>query len=261
MYITSMGVNHRHNADFVKDRPRGTGEYILLLVKTKAVFRFGDNEVHTKPNSLIIYKKGSAQFFRADNDIYVNDWICFKLAEDEESFFDKAEIELDTLYEVSNTAPLTPLIKSIYHEYLSDSIHKSRIISSYLEILFLKISDCIKSQDKHRNFYDAKLNALRSTIYDTPQTKWTVSDLARRIGLSPSQFQRLYKSRFGVSPIADSITARIEYAKYLLSATDYTVSRISEELNYKSDIQFIQQFKSVTQTTPSCYRKSNTPVK
>ncbi len=27
MYIRSMGVNHCHSSDFVKDRPYGTGEY------------------------------------------------------------------------------------------------------------------------------------------------------------------------------------------------------------------------------------------
>ncbi len=256
MYITSMGVNHRHNSDFVKDRPHGTGEYILLLVKTKAVFKFGENEVHTKPNSLIIYKKGSPQYFRADNDIFINDWICFDMADDEVSFFDRAKIEFDTVYELNNTVNISSLMKNIYHELLSDGIHKTTVISNYLEILFLKISECISAQNKHWNFYETKLNGLRSMIYDNPGVKWSVAELAQKIGLSPSQFQRLYKSRFGVSPIADAVTSRIEYAKYLLTSTDYTVSRISEELNYKSDIQFIQQFKSVVQITPSNYRKS-----
>ncbi len=35
------------------------------------------------------------------------------------------------------------------------------------------------------------------------------------------------KAHFGISPIADVIASRIEYAKYLLTSTDYTVSRIS----------------------------------
>lgn len=256
MYIRSMGVNHCHSSDFVKDRPCGTGEYILLLVKTGAVFKFGEKEVHTKPDSLIIYKKGSPQYFRADNGKYINDWICFDMEEDEVPFFKRAEIEFDTVYEIDNTVTISSLIKSIYHEQISDGIHKGRVISNYLEILFLKISESIKTKKAHRNFYDAKLNALRSMIYGSPQAKWTVEALAQKIGLSPSQFQRLYKSRFGVSPIADTIFSRIEYAKYLLSSTDYTVSRIAEELNYKSDIQFIQQFKSVTKITPSNYRKS-----
>jgi AraC family transcriptional regulator of arabinose operon len=256
MHITSMGVNHRHNSDFVKDRPNGTGEYILLLIKTKAVFKFGENEIHTKPDSLIIYKKGSAQFFRADNGIYANDWICFDMEEDETKLFDKAEIKFDTIYELNDTVSISSLIKDLYHELLSDGIHKSAVISNYLEILFLKISECIKAQSKQWSFYEAKLNKLRNMIYDNPQAKHSVEELAQRIGLSESQFQRLYKSRFGVSPIADVITARIEYAKYLLTSTDYTVSRISEELNYKSDIQFIQQFKSIVKTTPSKYRRS-----
>ncbi len=256
MYIRSMGVNHRHNSDFIKDRPNGTGEYILLLVKTKAVFKFGENEIHTNPNSLIIYKKGSPQFFRADNGIYANDWICFDAEENEVSFFDDAEIKFDTIYELNDTVSISSLIKDIYHVQLSDSIYKSVITANYLEILFFKISECIKAQSKHWNFYGVKLSNLRNMIYNNPQAKWSVAELARKTGVSESQFQRLYKSRFGVSPIADVIAARIEYAKYLLTSSDYTVSRISEELNYKSDIQFIQQFKSVMKITPSNYRKS-----
>ena len=58
-----------------------------------------------------------------------------------------------------------------------------------------------------------------------------------------------------MAPIADMIHSRIEYAKDLLSSSDYTVKMIADELSYPSDIQFIQQFKSVTGQTPKTYRK------
>jgi AraC family transcriptional regulator of arabinose operon len=256
MHIRSIGVNHSHGPDFIKDRPNGTGEYILLLVKTKAVFRFGENEIHTRPDSLIVYRKGSPQYFRADNGTFVNDWICFDVEEGESSFFDGVEIKLDTIYEVKDSVSLSSLIKILFQEYLSDGVHKSEVISGYLKILFYKISECISAQNRNWSFYGAKLDGLRSMIYSDPRVKRTVAELAEKTGLSESQFQRLYKSRFGVSPIADTVAARIEYAKYLLASTDHTVSRISEELNYKSDIQFIQQFKSIVKTTPSKYRRS-----
>ena len=57
------------------------------------------------------------------------------------------------------------------------------------------------------------------------------------------------------SNIAELKELDIEYGKYLLHNTDYTVSRVAEECGYRNDVHFMRQFKEITGSTPSQYRK------
>ena len=54
----------------------------------------------------------------------------------------------------------------------------------------------------------------------------------------------------------DVLQRRIEYAKYLLSSTDFTIYSISTMCGYANDVHFMRLFKKATGTTPSEYRIS-----
>ena len=259
MYIKSMGVNFIHSKDFITNRPNGTNEYILLLIRSKAIFKINGETIYANPNSVIVYKKGTPHLFCADNDIYINDWICFDFNDkSEEKIFKETGICFNTVYEVGDTTQLYLLINTIHREYINKSSYVDKITDNYLKILFYKISECINVRTTPYNHYYQKLTDLRNTIYTNPSGRWSIDELAKKLSLSSSYFQYLYKLQFNISPTADIIRSRMEYAKYMLTNTDYTVNKISEELNYGSDIQFIQQFKAVTKTTPLKYRKINT---
>ena len=56
MKINNIGYNHTHDADLVIQRPTGSGDHLLLLLKTPAVFTFGEKDVFTEPDSFILFK-------------------------------------------------------------------------------------------------------------------------------------------------------------------------------------------------------------
>lgn len=257
MYIQSIGVNYIHNTNFVANRPNGSNEYILLLIRSKAIFKIDGQTTYVNPNSVIVLKKGTPHFFQADNEPYINDWICFDFHSScDENLFNEIGFCFNSIYEVGDSTDCHLLINNIYREYLNKTDLTERIINNYLEILFYKISECLHTDiTPYRNYHNKLIN-LRNMIYKNPSGRWTIDDLSKRLHLSNSYFQHLYKLQFHISPVADMIYSRIEYAKYLLTNTNYTISQISEELNYGTDIQFIQQFKSVTKTTPFQYRKA-----
>jgi AraC family transcriptional regulator of arabinose operon len=56
MELHEIGYNHSHDKTFAIDRPNGIGScWILLLIKTPAVFMQNGKEVITKENSFILY--------------------------------------------------------------------------------------------------------------------------------------------------------------------------------------------------------------
>jgi len=56
LHINNIGYNHTHDADFEIQRPCGSGDYLLLLLKTPAIFTLGGKDIITEPDSFILFR-------------------------------------------------------------------------------------------------------------------------------------------------------------------------------------------------------------
>jgi len=258
MKINKIGYDYVHNPDFFISRPHGSGDSVLILLRSPAIFYLNGSDVKARENSFILYKEGTPQFYRADGTEFVNDWFHFSNSEDEKGLFDSFGIPFDTVVETGNISELSALIKSMSYEKYSDNPYRSYSLELYLKLFFVKLGEKCHNSSKSRALrYYENMSAIRSRIYSTPQYEWSIKELADEATMSVSYFEHTYKNVFGVSVINEVISSRIEYAKYMLSTTDVPVGRIAEICGYKSDIHFMKQFKSRTGKTPSQYRKEN----
>lgn len=257
MQLKCIGYNRGHNDHFVLKRPPRKIEYVMLVLRSHTFFSFGERTEHAAPGSVFIYDKTTPHHFGADGEAFLHDWITFDLTESEREHLLSLGVRLDTVCKLRDVFVLSDLIKTIQHEKYSGGATSAQTANLYLQILLLKLAEQVGGGGDAQNNYHAELRQLRAEIYANPREKRTATELAERLNLSVSYFQHLYKQQFGVSPIADMIGSRIEYAKDLLSSTDYTIKMIADELDYPSDIQFIQQFKTVIGQTPKTYRKNS----
>ena len=83
---------------------------------------------------------------------------------------------------------------------------------------------------------------------------WSIDKICKSLNLSRSYVQHMYKTFFGESVMSDITSSRIEYAKYLLSGTNMTVSAISQACGYDNDVHFMRIFKKTTSLTPTQFR-------
>ena len=254
MQLKSIGYNRGHNERFELKRPPRIIEYVMLVMRSNVFFGAGDEKVYAPPGTVFIYDKTTPHHFGANGEPFLHDWITFDLTESERNEFFSRGLILDRPIKTTDVFTLSELIKTIQREKYSGSPSAKECANLYLRILLLKTVEQMCNNVQKSNYY-AELDQLRAKIYAFPAKKWSAQMLAEKMNLSVSYFQHLYKEQFGVSPIADVINSRIEYAKYLLFSTNYSVKSISDELGYPSDIQFIQQFKTVTGKTPNNYRK------
>lgn len=257
MRITNVGYNYRHPSSFSINRPYGSGDYVLLIIKSEAIFNFGGQRTVVQPNSVIIFKKGTPQLYSAVKNEYVNDWIHFDIDESEEKFITDLGIRFDTIISLYDINELLRFIKNIFFELYSHNLHKDATVKRYFELILLKISENInqhKSEYEHP-YYDSFCK-LRNEIRLAPQNRWTVDEICKKVNLSRSYVQHLYKLFFNTSIISDIQKQRIEHTKYLLSATDLTVSAISKFCGYDSDVHFMRTFKRITGMTPSEFRNN-----
>jgi len=82
-----------------------------------------------------------------------------------------------------------------------------------------------------------------------------LEEIMRRIGISRSHFQRVYKELFSISCGDDVIRARIEKSKQLLVYTDLRIQEIALQCGYSNESHFMRQFKDKCGITATQFRK------
>lgn len=259
--VGSIGYNHSHGKDFVQDFPQGVGCYLLLLVKTPAIFELNLKKLEVQANSFIIISPQTKCKYYPVFEAYTDDWMFFGFDESEKKLFDDLGIPFDSPICLQNLDELSQLIHFIAYEHYSSDLHHESIKKQYTQILFYKISRIIQSKvvpsaDLFTTKND-KLTYLRTKIYAEPTFFQDVNSMAWYINLSRSRFQHLYKATFGINIMTDVINAKIQYAQKLLETTPLTIAEIASKTGYKSEYSFMRQFKERTGLTPTEYKKIN----
>ena len=118
-------------------------------------------------------------------------------------------------------------------------------------------------EHKKRKLYSKPVSQCIDFIYNNLHEKITLEDLADAANMSTSYISKIFHSEVGI-PIAQYIQKkRVEAAKSLLSITDYSISDISNYLQFSTESYFISVFRKFCGLTPKKYRevhyRSNLP--
>lgn len=257
MKITNVGYNYRHTSGFCINRPYGSGDYMLLIIKTEAYICLGGRKTTVTPNSVVVFRKGTPQLYGAVNNEFVNDWVHFDMEKSEELFIADLGIPFDTIISLYDTIELLGFIRHIFFELYSQNLHKEATMQRYFELILLKVSEgsAQRTTEHTHTYYDSFCN-LRNEILLAPQNHWSIDEISKKMNLSRSYVQHLYKLFFNTNIFSDIQRYRIEHAKYLLSATDMTVFAIARSCGYDNDVHFMRTFKRIAGITPSQFRNS-----
>lgn len=258
MIINNAGYNHCHDSDFNIYRPEGSGDNLLLLLKTDSLFSLNGREIFVPSGSFFLYKKGSPQFYRCvPNQTFANDWIHFEFEEDEEEEFFAMGLHYEIPVKFSDLNLLSFFVKMIVYQHYSNNLHRNKSIKYYMFLLFNSVSEQMNSivYDRSENYYEM-LSTIRSKIYAEPHIRRNIDYAAHEVRMGRSNFQRLYKKYFGTTFNRDLICSRIQHAKLLLLKTDFNISDIAQKCGYSSYTHFERQFRKETGTTPAEFRNS-----
>jgi AraC-like DNA-binding protein len=93
------------------------------------------------------------------------------------------------------------------------------------------------------------------TIISNYAEPLTTADLAARVSLSVSQFDRQFKKRFRTTPRKYITSVRINAACQLLSSTDLPISNIALQTGFYDQSHFTNQFTKIKGLSPAQYRR------
>ncbi len=252
MKLHALGIDYKHGRDFLIERTNGSGDNLLVIFKTPAKVRIGSENSIAPVNSAIVYSKTYPQYYGAFGEEYTNHWIHFDV-EDNTSFFERIGLPFNTIVNITDISSVEALLLQLNLESVSEGRNKAECIDLLLQLIMAKIGG--NENTNHNSVHYEELRALRAEIYRNPAKCRSISEFASIVSLSPSHFQMLYKSEFGVSCYEDVLTARLDMAKYYLKNTFLPVNRIAELCGYENDVHFIRQFKLRTGITAGEYRK------
>lgn len=91
-------------------------------------------------------------------------------------------------------------------------------------------------------------------IEENLNRKFTIEELGQNFFLGKTQLIKLFKDKYGVTPIKYAQLQRIEMAKYYLAKTDEPISTLHDKLGFEDVKYFSKLFKKITGISPSEYR-------
>lgn len=258
--IDIIGYDYSHGTDFEINRPDGLGCWLILLIKSPALFTIDGKSVNVRPNSFIALSPDIPYKYHGTDDIYTDDWVHFNADNNDLRYFEKLHIPINVPVYLGDISELSALINTITYEHYSGEDYSHEIERYYIEIFLLKLSRMIKTESSSSSHAYAERNRrmsqLRTVIITQPEKTMSVDEMAESMNMSRSGFQHLYKKLFGVSVIKDITRGRMDRAKRLLSSTTLTVGEISFKCGYTSEYGFMRMFKEQCGMTPTEYRKS-----
>ncbi|NIK61884.1 helix-turn-helix domain-containing protein [Kribbella shirazensis] len=101
--------------------------------------------------------------------------------------------------------------------------------------------------------------AARLLSEDLP-ARLEMRDVAARLDLEYDRFRRVFRDRFGRSPLAYRNDRRLEVAATLLRATNLTCREIARRIGFSDEFHLSRRFRSRYGTSPTGYRTGSEPA-
>lgn len=108
-----------------------------------------------------------------------------------------------------------------------------------------------------RALSDSRISQALRLMHDQPARRWTLAELASRIGMSRTSFAIHFKACLGLAPLDYLTRWRMAKATEHLLSSDVSVSAVASKLGYESESAFGAAFKRVMGCSPGKYARSN----
>lgn len=109
-------------------------------------------------------------------------------------------------------------------------------------------------ENNEASFISPSLEYIHAHFSDVD---FDISDAIEKSFLSSAYFRRVFKNRYGMTPVTYVTKLRIDYAKSLIMTNGFSLKEISYMCGFKEEKYFFAVFKKLTGTTPSGWAESH----
>lgn len=156
------------------------------------------------------------------------------------------------IYHVGYSSVIEELYRSAYQQAVEEAAYSQQVMAGLVNHLIGKMYSLERNIEFNKNQTQVDMiNRARMLIRKALESNLTIQQVAEELGVSYSNFRKLFKEYTGLSPATYQQELRLLRAKELLSTTDMTVKEIAYRLNFESPDYFSAKFKAKMGCKPS----------
>lgn len=161
------------------------------------------------------------------------------------------------IYHVGFSDSVVTLYRQAYDTAIEEAAYSQQLMAgivNHLIGMMYSLERNIELKSRNQNHVDM-VNRACLRIRESLESSLTIQKVAEDLGVSYSNFRKLFKEHTGISPAIYQQDLRLQRAKELLSTTDMSIKEIAYRLNFESPDYFSAKFKIKTGRRPSELRE------
>ncbi len=157
---------------------------------------------------------------------------------------------------------LAPLVDALRAEAFDGGPGSDLVMARLSDALLVRAlrqySDRVDQPGWLAGLHDPYVATALAAIHTDLAHPWTLTSLARTVGLSRAAFAARFTTRVGQPAMRYLLSLRMQRAKSLLQDQRATVAAVATQVGYQSDVAFAAAFKREIGSPPGAYRRSST---
>ena len=162
------------------------------------------------------------------------------------------------IYHIGYSDEIVQLYKQAYAAALEEAAYSQQLMAgivNHLIGMMYSLERNIQLMTRSQAQVDM-ISRARLRIRESLESDLTIQRVAEDLGVSYSNFRKLFKEFTGISPATYQQDLRLQRAKELLSTTNMSIKEIAYRLNFESPDYFSAKFKIKTGRRPSELRNA-----
>ena len=159
------------------------------------------------------------------------------------------------IYHVGFSADIIRLYEEAYKRAQEEAPYSQQILAGIVNHLVGLKYALERSMELSKDHTRVDMiNLARLRIRESLEADLTIQQIAEDLGVSYSNFRKLFKEFTGISPALYQQDLRLQRAKELLATTTLSIKEIAYRLRFESPDYFSSKFKIKTGKKPSEFR-------
>lgn len=156
------------------------------------------------------------------------------------------------IYHVGFSDAIVSLYRKAFDTAIEEAAYSQQLMAGIVNHLIGMMYSLERNIELSRNQQHVDMvNRARLRIRESLESSLTIQQVAEEMGVSYSNFRKLFKEHTGLSPATYQQDLRLQRAKELLTTTDASIKEIAYRLNFDSPDYFSAKFKQKTGRKPS----------
>ena len=164
-------------------------------------------------------------------------------------------IEANSLLSTHTIAARTLLYWRLKHQ-LAEPIEIEEMSLGLISSAFITARRNKKSSKPKASRRSQKVEAARIALIQSPEQKWTLSDLSKRVNCSPYHLTRIFREELGIPLHQYQLRMRIAKSLNALLDTKDDVTTIALDSGFFSHSHFTSAFRQTIGISPTEFRRS-----